>query len=199
MYDPLGLCSVWTIKFKIAMRSIVNRDLEWDDPLPSDLQAFWTRLMSEAVDLQPLTFPRSLKTDVCLPVPELVGFWDGSDNAYGCVIYARWQTTQPGEWHTSLITSKARVTPRAGCTTPRAELCGLVVLSRLIKSVVAGMKVKPRRITLCGDSTCTISACELNCASLQPFFSNRVVEILANLREVWGDGCQGGDLDQPGG
>ena len=170
--------------FKIAMREVVNHELDWDAPLPDDLQARWTSLMTAAVTNEPLTFPRSLKTGSCTDAVELIGFWDGSDVAYGCVLYARWMLQDQEGWHTALVGSKSRVTPRAGCTTPRAELSGLVMLTRLVKSVVTALKTTPRRITLAGDSTCTISACEINCASLQPFFSNRVMEILANLADV---------------
>ena len=36
-----------------------------------------------------------------------------------------------------------------------------------------------------GDSTCTIAACHINTNALQPFFSNRVVEIIDTMR-TWG-------------
>ena len=184
MFDPLGLCSVWIVRFKIDLRVIVTLNLDWDQEVPEEMQRTWRGLMKEAVAVEPLDFPRSLRTERCQSVPEVIGFWDGSDVAYGCVVYIRWPTDDPEVWHTSIMSSKSRVTPRAGCTTPRAELCGLVMLTRLVKTIVTSMEPAPSRITLCGDSTCTISACELNCASLQPFFSNRVMEALTNMSDI---------------
>ena len=83
------------------------------------------------------------------------------------------------------MTSKARVVPSSGLTTPRAELSGLVVLIRLMDKVVKNLEHIPSRCTILGDSTCTVAATKISSNILQPFFSNRVVEVLDTMAR-WG-------------
>ena len=89
-------------------------------------------------------------------------------------------------YHTALVCSKARVTPGQGTTTPRAELSALVILVRLVNTVMRSLEVPPIRCTLMGDSTCVVAACDLNANALQPFFCNRVVEIVSTMKS-WGE------------
>ena len=184
IYDPLGIICSFTIKFKLQLRIIVQHDLGWDEPLPDALQDVWRQLVIMSLTSTPLEFPRSLMKPGVVGRPELCCFWDGSDVAFAGCVYTRWMM-EDGSWHTTLVTAKTRVTPQAGCTTPRSELSGLVVLARLTNKVVEALDVPPARITFMGDSTCTISACQVNCSSLKPFFSNRVMEVLS-LMSSWG-------------
>ena len=185
IFDPLGLVCCFTITFKLMLRVIVQHELGWDEPLPTTLQVSWRKWIQEAIQAAPLNFPRSLMVPGVVGRPELCLFWDGSDVAYAGCIYIRWKL-EDGTWWTTLVTSKSRVTPQAGCTTPRSELNGLVLLARLADKVVKGLSQSPIRITIMGDSTCTISACQVNCSSLKPYFSNRVMEILS-LIAGWGE------------
>ena len=200
IYDPLGILCSFTIRFKLQLRTIVQHGLDWDEPLPDALQQVWRNLISQSISAKALVFPRSLMIPGVVGRPEVCGFWDGSDLAYAGCVYVRWKLEEENSWWTTLVTAKTRVTPQAGCTTPRAELSGLVLLARLVDKVIKALDIPPIRITLMGDSTCTISACEVNCASLKPFFSNRVMEIL-HLMDGWGkksglSACQelGGDV-----
>ena len=184
IYDPMGLICAFTIRFKIALKKLVVYQLGWDEPIPPALQKEWKDLIIACVKNPPISIPRSFFKDNCTGRPEFIGYWDGSDQAYDGIVYSRWKV-EDSAWHTCLIAGKARVTPSSGITTPRAELCGLVTLSRLMDSIIASVPIKPRRITLIGDSTCTIASCEANCASLGAYFANRVVEIV-DLMDKWG-------------
>ena len=84
------------------------------------------------------------------------------------------------------MTSKVRVTPRTGLTTPRAELSALVVLVRIMDKVMSAMSTRPARCTVLGDSTCTVATTNISTHVLQPFFSNRVVEVLDTMAK-WGE------------
>jgi len=150
------------------------------------LQNEWKELIIACVKSSPISIPRTIFHKNCIGRPEFIGYWDGSDQAYDGIVYSRWKIDHTA-WHTCLIAGKARVTPSSGITTPRAELCGLVTLCRLMDSIINAMPNKPKRVTLIGDSTCTIASCEANCASLGAYFSNRVVEII-DLMDKWGTG-----------
>ena len=65
---------------------------------------------------------------------ELHGFSDASEEAYAAVVYLRMIDSQDNI-HTSLVTSKTRVSPIEKLTIPRLELCGALLLSRLLNHV----------------------------------------------------------------
>merc|ERR1712082_19421 len=88
------------------------------------------------------------------------------------------------EYQVRLLTGKARVTPLKGSTAPRSELSGLLILSRLLKTVVEALWEKPSSATLAGDLQCTIAALEKSGGLLAPYFTNQVSEISRNLKEV---------------
>ena len=99
-----------------------------------------------------VTFPRSVKPVGTTGPPEIVGFWDGGDPAFGCCLYARYKLEQQGssgETHAvRLLAGKARVTPIKRNTTPRSELSGLLVLSRLLSSLWDRFSKRPSRVSI---------------------------------------------------
>ena len=197
-YDVLGLLCALIIKYKIELRDILrHEELEWDTPLPEKWQKVWREIVMELVHAVAVTAPRGTKLRSCIGRPELVAYWDGSEDAYATLIYIRWLVSASETervWHTCLLTAKARVTPVGGITTPRSELNGLVILGRLMEQVVDAMREKPARITMVGDSTCVISAYESHTASLAPYFSNRIVEVEDKV-QTWGKQLQQEQLE----
>ena len=181
----MGMISAFTIRYKIALKEIVSHELSWDDALPESLNQKWRQLAVDLVESGDIVFPRTVQPDGVTGAPELISFWDGSDLAFGGVIYIRWKKVDSDDWHVALLASKARVTPKANLSTPRSELNGLVVLVRLLNTIIPALSVPPSRISIIGDSTCTIAAANYNAAALAAFFSNRVVEII-DVTNSWG-------------
>ena len=95
---------------------------------------------------------------------------------------------QEGPPQVRLLAARARVTSKA-CkdSTPRSELNGLVLLSRVTSAVLEGMVDMPHTITLVGDSTCTIAATCCIDNTLAAYFSNRVMEVQDDHIEKWKD------------
>ena len=66
------------------------------------------------------------------------------------------------KFYVQLLCAKSRVTPLLGLTIPRAELCGVVLASRLALSVAKTLSsdvlMKPSAVILLSDSECCISA-----------------------------------------
>ena len=184
-YDPMGLCCAVTIRYKIAMKDLVVLNPGWDEVLPDKFQKFWRTLVAEMLTSPPVVFPRAIIPPEPVGYPELCCYWDGSDSAYACVVYCRWPLNQDyTEWQVRLYGAKARVTPSDGLTTPRSELCGLLILTRLLMVIVHSMDTKPRRLTLIGDSECTISSYDAVTSILNPYFGNRITEANHNLKQV---------------
>ena len=91
--------------------------------------------------------------------------------------------------------AKARVTPTSPTvSTPRTELRGLLLLTRLITSILPGFSKLPSRISLFGDSQCTISAVECDQRILQVWFGNRVAEIRDHMQSWRGKKVQVDEL-----
>ena len=179
----MGLICPLFIKMKIAMRTVVSLGLGWDTPIPAPLQTTWRAFTRELLNFPEVKFPRSVVPEDAVGRPEVVGFFDASDQAYGCCIYIRWKLKN-GSWNVQLLCGKARVCPTSGLTTPRAEMNGLLMLARLIEVVVLAFSVLPQRITIAGDSTCSISSMEATASVLAPYFQHRTAEIGEILKRL---------------
>ena len=87
----------------------------------------------------------------------------------------------------SLLCGKPRVTPSKRISTPRSELNGAVIDSRLALSSVRSLSaagVALERLWFLGDSECILACLEkANCA-FGEYFGNRVGEILDNQAQV---------------
>jgi len=190
-YDPMGLVCPLLIILKIKLRDLYgpDRDLGWDKPLPSDLHTEWVETITMFLQIGEIELSRSVRPEGVEDEPELIGFADGSLLAYACCIYIRWRrckTSQeePTRYVVQLVCAKVRVTSVRGTTAPRSELSGFLILTRLLKVVVAAMDTKPSQITTAVDSQCTISALDKSGGVLAPYFASRVSEAMANLAEL---------------
>ena len=186
LYDPYGLTASYIMKLKVRLRELVLMELDWDETIPYVENEWWQHRVAEIIGAKSITFPRSVWVEKAKGRPELLGFWDGSDVGYGCLVFVRWLTSEPEQpetYYTTLMSSKAKVTPKI-CTTPRAELAGLVLLARLLRKIVPNMDKKPARLSLMGDSTCTIASLQMNVTGMKPFFANRVLEVITHLRHM---------------
>ena len=162
-----------------------NASLGWKDPIPEENSRSWVKLLAEVLKLPTIKVMRSLKPANTIGRPELFTFFDGSTDAYGTCVYVRWKMDGSEErYSVSLMASKARVTGVRGSTTPRSELSGLLLASRLLLTVVKAMTDKPSHIYICGDSQCTIAALQKSGDTLGPYFCNRVSETCSNLEEL---------------
>ena len=190
-YDPMGLICPLMIILKIMLRSLYGPgcDVGWDEPIPDYLHAAWVEVLTMFVQLGEIMFDRAVKPEGTVGAPELIGFADGSLDAYACVVYVRWllkktNVEDPDRFYVHLVCGKARVTPVKGTTVPRSELSRFLILKRLLKVVVNSMDEKPYQITTALDSQCTISAFERSGGSLATYFASRVSEASSNLADL---------------
>ena len=69
------------------------------------------------------------------------------------------------------------------------------MLGRLVDTVIKCMPVKPCRVTMIGDSECTISALDSPTASLAAYFANRLIEVEDNIKK-WGAGTDTDEMKE---
>ena len=189
LYDPLGLVAPITIRLRIAFRDVFRStsNLNWDTPLSDGReQDCWLNLIRMLIDAQVVTFKRSVKPSNVVGLCQLICFFDGSDDAFAAAIYIRWQLDD-GSFDVSLLCAKPRVTPSKRISTPRSELNGAVLVSRLALSSVGSLSnagISIERLWFIGDSECILACLEKTNCAFGEYFGNRVGEILDTQAKI---------------
>ena len=196
--DPAGIASPWYQKLKTLMKKLflLESPLSWDQPIPEENRSEWVEVMIEALEQGVLPFPRSTRPATATGQgPTVVGFGDGAVVGFGGSVYLQWEIEcrhggdcgGVGDYDANLCLSKGRMCPLRGYTIPRSELCGALLVSRLMLAVVMAlcrMDECPVKAIMLLDSRCIISALELTSSKLLPFFQNRLAEIYENLHSI---------------
>ena len=84
----------------VAYRDLFRIDpaLGWDDDIPIEEKKKWAVIFRIFREVSNVKFRRSTRPKSAVGQPELVAFFDGSDNAYAAVAYLRW-TLADGSIH----------------------------------------------------------------------------------------------------
>ena len=130
IYDPLGLLAPITIAAKIILRKVwaSQPQIDWDDPLPKEIQKDWDSFREILSYIPEVVFERSIKPlNGTLPI--LIILSDGSKQAYGAAAYIRWCT--PNGYVSRLLVAKSRIAPLKIVDPVRLELCAALLNSRL--------------------------------------------------------------------
>ena len=87
-----------------------KKRLDWDDAIPDHLRHEWITFFEELFQLEPVSIPRCINLRKSIEEPELILFFDASNEAYGAAAYVRW-TLKNGTFAAQLIASKNRIAP----------------------------------------------------------------------------------------
>ncbi|GFY04667.1 integrase catalytic domain-containing protein [Trichonephila clavipes] len=187
IFDPLGLIGPVITRTKILLQSLWQLKLNWNDPLPSNLVSYWKSFIDAWESINCLDIPRYCLQDNSIRT-ELHGFSDSSEKAYGAALYLRCINTS-GQISVRLLCSKSKVAPLKSITIPRLELCGAVLLSKLLKRTLDAFKVNISQIYLWTDSSIVLAWIKKPLAQLKTFGRNRV-SIIQELteRDFWKHG-----------
>ncbi|GFX60305.1 integrase catalytic domain-containing protein [Trichonephila clavipes] len=180
IFDPLGLIGPVITRAKILPQALRQLKLDWNDPFPSNLVSYWKSFIDALESINCLDIPRYCLQDKSIRT-ELHGFSDSSEKAYGVALYIRCINTS-GEISVSLLCSKSKVAPLKSITIPRLELCGAVLLSKLLKRTLDVFKVNISQIYLWTDSSIVLAWIKKPLAQLKTFVRNRV-SIIQELTE----------------
>ena len=101
IYDPLGIASPYTIKLKLLMKSTIAEQeaSDWDLPVPSKVIKDWVSVIKEGIQEDCLYFPRSTVNQKTVKKPKLVGFWDGSSQAFSGAVYVVSMVSKEEDFH----------------------------------------------------------------------------------------------------
>ena len=130
--DVLGWYSPTIIKIKILLQQLWIAKIARDDLVPLAVQNAWEKWKSEL----PALSQRSIHwcyypAGADVSTRELHGFCDASELAYGGVVYLRAQDSNENV-SVALVIAKTKVAPIKNLSMPRLELCGAVIVARLL-------------------------------------------------------------------
>lgn len=90
-------------------------------------------------------------------VCELHGFADASTKAYVATVYVRVVNEDLGSARITLLMAKTKVAPLTPVSVPRLELCGAVLLAKVMKSVAAMVAIPDIPLYCYTDSSVTLA------------------------------------------
>lgn len=171
IYDPMGLVSPCIVLVKILIPKLWFLKIQWDDVVPADIAKQWE---SNLRSLNELKIPRCVFCEHVNDV-QVHGLSDASLSAYSAVVYVH-TTDSSGDVCVRLLCAKTKVAPVKKLTIPRLELCGALMLTRLMKQVSEVLTYKFESFYWC-DSQVVLSWLKSGANSLQVFVANRISEI----------------------
>lgn len=177
IFDPLGLIGPILVRAKIILQELWKMSLDWDDPIPGSHSEHFLNFFYDLQAINGISAPRHvlLSTYVTL---QIHGFADASMAAYGGCVYLR-TTDSHNQTYVQLLTAKSRVAPIKAVSLPRLELCGAVLVSKLINKSINAMKimVDPTQIHLWTDSEIVLAWLSQEPSTWKVFIANRVSEV----------------------
>ncbi|XP_064644727.1 uncharacterized protein LOC135498401 [Lineus longissimus] len=178
IYDPLGLISPVLLVGRLILQELCSLNLDWDSPLPKELQDKWENWREELHSLEKLRIPRCIKPADFGEAKSVIihHFSDASQFAYGQCSYARMINSQ-GQIHCSLIMGKARVAPLRPVTIPRLELTAAVLSAKVAATLRRELSLEIDEETLWTDSKVTLGYIQNEARRFHVFVSNRVQQI----------------------
>jgi hypothetical protein len=142
-YKPLGLLSVYIVKWKLLMRKVTLKAKEggWESPLDQEEETEFRSLLRDKVELRKIRFPRCvLPLEGQFKKPFLLVFRDGSQVACCLLVYLQWERDD-GQVVCRLVIGKTLVAPKVKITIPRMELVTAVNSVRLAKKVEESLRI----------------------------------------------------------
>lgn len=180
IYDPMGFLSPITIFTKHLIQLLWVAGTAWDEAPPKGVSDLWLSFISELNILQNISLPRHV-----LPSNEEIqihGFSDASEKAYAACVYLR-VIDSSGTSRVHLLLAKTKVAPLKRVSLPRLELCGALLLSRLIEKIIHtyGDIVSINNVYAWSDSSITLAWLRAPPHEWRAYVSNRITETTARI------------------
>lgn len=176
LFDPLGWLSPCIILAKLIIQQLWLDSYDWDEALPADLQDHWLKMRNSLLECDQIKIERWIGITKTAKSHSLHGFADASERAYAAVVYMRTEH-ENGIVQIQLIAAKSKVAPLQKVTLPRLELCGALLLARLLRKIVQALDLQDIQICAYSDSMITIEWVSAIPVRWQTFVANRVSEI----------------------
>ncbi|XP_028410841.1 uncharacterized protein LOC114533508 [Dendronephthya gigantea] len=177
-FDPLGLIAPFVMKAKLLLQVLSRKQISWDDPLPGNELAQWTRWLQDIPKLQevkisrcfiPLSFSE-------IKVVQLHLFSDASRVGYAAVAYLRLEEAS-GNVHIAFVMGKSRLAPLREISIPRLELTAAVLSVRLSTIIREELDMSIQKTYYWTDSMSVLKCINNQTKRSHTFESNRLTVI----------------------
>ena len=179
LWDPMGLVTPATIELRIDLQELWIAGYSWDEILPKESQTKWMENVQVLNQLLQFEFSRKLKPDNAVGLPEIHGFCDGGEKAYGSALFLRWKLAD-GSYSCIPLMVKAFVAPLKKKSIPRLELMGCLSLARLYstcKEALQFAEISHCKKVFWIDSQTVLTWLKTSPRKFKAFVSVRVAEI----------------------
>ena len=175
VFDALDLFSPVTIKMKILFQCLWEMKISWDDLVPESLLEVYIQWRTE------LPIPWCyLPVGFSPSSMQLHGFTDASEEAYAGVAYFH-LLDSAGRIHTALVMSKTKVAPIKRLSIPQLELCGALLLTKLLCHVKKVLNVPVTSVFAWTDSSIVLSWLVGNPRRFKTYIGNQISFIVDQI------------------
>lgn len=176
VFDPLGLVGPCIVEAKLIIQLLWKQKCSWDEIVPANIRSLWDNFVQTLPCLNDIHIPRGAfcvdASDISLHI-----FTDASEKAYGACAFVR-SIDKDGSIHVHLLSSKGKVGPIKPTTTPRLELFGALLGTRLCVKILDSLNLNPfPKVFFWCDSTIVLGWLSSSPTHLKPFIRRRVCEI----------------------
>lgn len=178
LYDPLGFLSPFILQGKQILQEICCEGLDWDTPLPEDLQCKWKTWLEDLAKVGQAQIPRNVHPTSFSPTQvELHHFSDASTSGYGQCSYIKFKGPEM-QTHTALMMAKSRVVPKKGVTVPRLELQAAVLSIKVARFLQEELDYSNVQHYFWTDSQIVLAYIRNKVKRFHIFVANRIHQIL---------------------
>ena len=184
LFDPMGWHAPVLVRGKILMQDLWLCGVGWDDPIPPPVDVFWNSFRESLPELGDIRVPRWVSYVPNQTQVEFHGFCDASERAYCATVFLRVHNTSQGQTFSNLLVARTKVAPVKVISVPRLELCGAILLARLLKQTQRELALRGARIYVWTDSSVVMAWTRSHASRWKPFVAHRVAEIQRLLPEI---------------
>ena len=175
VFDPLGLVTPITSRFKLQLHSLIELQLGWDEKVPDSYLEDWMQSINDMQDLKNLRFKRAvIPQDAASLDMDLIISCDSSKDIAIATVHAR-SLLRSGRYHTQLVTAKSKLVSEL--TIPKAELRGAVLAVHLGHAVKRSLGDQFKRGIYVTDSSIALFWIMQDERPLEVMVRNCVIEI----------------------
>ena len=175
LFDPCQFIAPIIFRARLILQNSFTLDkrINWDEVLPSSIVDDWNSFVNSFNLINELKLPRKIPSTYCKV--SLIAFSDASFKGYCAVAYLHCEINNSASMH--FLRAKTRLTPvKSQLTIPKLELCGALLMTKLVTSITQTSRVSFIRIVTFCDSQ--IVLCWLKSSrSDEVFVANRVSKI----------------------
>ena len=175
VFDPEGLVTPVTAKFKLHLHDLCVLKLDWDDAIPEEYLERWVSNLDDIQKLKDVRFRRSVvHPDTESLDMSLIVSSDASKEIGIATVHSRMKL-KSGLYHVQLVCAKSKIV--TDLTIPRAELKAAVVATTLSYCVKVSLGERLRDVIHVTDSTIVLYWLSQDQRPLQTGVRNAVIEI----------------------